>query len=375
MLRLLLIIPTLDRSGAEKQFCLLAEGLSKQGIEVEVVALTRGGPVEAHLTAANVPYSILGKRNRFDLTALRKLRKLIIEREPDVLLSCLFAGNSYARLATIGMGSRRPKILISERCVDSWKSSWQHWLDRRLRSRTDLLIANSQSVSDFYSTGGFPKDRIRVIPNGVISPSQPELTKAEFCEEIGIPAESKLIAFVGRLAPQKRLKDLLWAMQMLRHSRPDAYFLLIGEGPQRSELEYFAQDADAASHSRFLGHRDDAASLLHLIDVFWLASEFEGMSNSLMEAMACGKPVVVSDISPNRELVEHGKEGWIANLGDPAGFTQYTLKLLEDPETAQKIGAAGQQKMESEFSIKQMIDRFHSLIAEVCPESSAGNAR
>ncbi len=364
-MKLLLVIPTLDRSGAEKQFCLLAAGLSKQGIDVEVVSLTRGGPMEEVLDAAEIPVTILKKRRRFDINARRRLRRLIQQRRPDVVLSCLFAGNSYVRLATLGMKQHRPKIVISERCVDSWKSGWQFWLDRRLRSQTDLLIANSESVAAFYREKGFPAEKTRVIPNGVITPEQPDFTKTEFCQQIGIPGDSKLIAFIGRLAPQKRLKDLLWAMQMLRHSRPDTYFLLIGDGPQRGELELYAQETEAATHSRFLGHRDDAASLLHLIDVFWLGSEFEGMSNSLMEAMVCGKPVVVSDIPPNRELVEHGKDGWISNLGDTAGFTQYTLKLLEDTDAAEKMGHLGQQKMREQFSVEAMVERFRKILEEI----------
>lgn len=333
-------------------------------MEVQVVALTRSGPLEEILNAHQIPVTVLHKRSRFDLTALRKLRSLIRERQPDVLLSCLFAGNSYARLATLGMGGKRPKVLISERCVDSWKSGWQLWLDRWFQSCTDLLIANSESVATFYRQHGFPGEKIRVIPNGVEIPPPPSISKAEFCRQLGIPVDSKLIAFVGRLAPQKRLKDLLWAVQMLRHSRPDAYLLLIGDGPQRDELELYAEETEAATHTRFLRHRDDAASLLHLVDVFWLASEFEGMSNSLMEAMACGKPVVVSDIPPNHELVTHGQEGWISNLGDPAGFTQYTLKLLEDPQTAEKMGAAGREKMEQLFSVSSMVSQYFRMIDE-----------
>lgn len=362
MSKLLLIIPTLDRSGAEKQFCLLAVGLLRRGMDLEVVALTRGGSMQAELSAAQIPLTILRKKNRFDLGALRRLRKLILNRKADVILSGLFAGNAASRLATLGLGARTPRIIISERCVDSWKSGWQLRLDKWLRSRTDLLVGNSESVASFYRDQGFPDEKIQVVPNGVTQPPLPTLSKDEFCTAIGLPQDAQLIAYVGRLAPQKRLKDLLWAIQMLRFSQPNAYLLLIGDGPQRDELEFFARDTEAATNVRFLGHREDAGSLLHLMDAFWLGSEFEGMSNSLMEAMACGKPVVVSDIPANRELVEHGVDGWVANLGDPAGFTQYTQRLLDDPALAQQMGEAGAQKMLEKFSVDAMVQRYWDLL-------------
>nr|WP_271870203.1 glycosyltransferase [Planctomicrobium sp.] len=364
-MKLLMIIPTLDQSGAEKQFCLLAEGLSIAGIDVEVVVLTRGGPLEQRLSEAGIPVTILEKRFRFDLFVLRKLRKIILDRSPDVALSYLFAGNSSLRLALLGITRKRPKVLISERCVDSWKSRWQIALDRYLQPFTDLLIANSESVAEYYQSKGFPAEKIRVVPNGVIVPEMSNLSQKELCEAANIPIGSRCIAYIGRLAPQKRLKDLLWAIQMLRLSHPDSYLLIIGEGPLKDELLDYARTTEAETHVRFLGHRDDASSLLHLVDAFWLGSEFEGMSNSLMEAMSCGKPVVVSDIPSNRELVEHGVSGWIANLGDSAGFTQYTVRLLEDAKLSEQIGHAAQKRMADHFSIQAMVDTTESILNEI----------
>lgn len=364
-MRVLLLLPTLDQSGAEKQFSLLATHLPKADFEVQVVALTRGGPFEEVLRAADIPVTILNKRSKFDLRAISQLRKLILLTKPDVVISCLFAGNAYARLVTIGLGTARPKIIISERCVDVWKSRWQLWLDRLLRSHADCLVGNSKSVAEFYESQGFPKEKIRVIPNAVETPPLPGITRQELCDSLNIPTDAKLVAFVGRLAKQKRLPDLIWAAQILRQVDEKAYFLIIGDGPERNELELYARDVEAIEHVRFLGHREDASSLLHLVDVFWLASQFEGMSNSLMEAMSCGKAVVVSDIPPNRELVSHGTEGWIVNLKDSVGFSQYTVKLFEDPTTSAKMGNAGKSRMQNQHSLAKMVAAYAKHIREV----------
>ena len=380
MIRLALLIPTLDRSGAEKQFSLLAGMLPRAEFQVEVIALTRGGPYEEYLRDQGIPVTRLDKRGKLDLSALKRLKLWLQEHQPDILHSWLFAANAYGRMA-VGKGVRgqgtggreagvpnsphRPKVIVSERCVDSWKSGWQFWLDRRLLSRTDLLLGNSQSVADFYRSAGVPQEKLEVVPNGVEIPPVPKQSRAEFLQELNIPSDAKLVGYVGRLAKQKRLEDLLWAAQVLRQADPRAYFLVIGDGPERRTLEEYSRQVESAAHVRFLGHRDDGSQLLHHLDLFWLASDFEGMSNSLMEAMACGKPVLASDIPPNRELVTHGKEGYLINVGDGVGYAQFSIRVFENETLAKSLGDAARLKMTEHFSLEQMVARHAKIYRRV----------
>lgn len=364
MIRLQLVIPTLDRSGAEKQFALLATGLPRDEFRVEVVALTRGGPYAENIRQAGLPLTILKKRWRFDPPALRRLRRHLRERRPDIVHTWLFAANAYGRLA-VGSGAERPKLIVSERCVDVWKSRWQLWLDRRLIARTDRLIANAECVAEFYRGLGYPADRVSVIHNGVETPVPGVRAADSIREEFGIARGTRLIGYVGRLAPQKRLTDLIWAMELLRHLDHPVCLLIIGDGPQRSELEQFAREIRVDELIRFAGHRLDAASLIPHLDVFWLASDFEGQSNSLMEAMAAGVPVVVSDIAPNRELVTHIETGLVVPVGDKAGFAKATGQLLSDPDLAERLALAARLRMQRDFSIAQMIDGHVALYREI----------
>lgn len=363
MTRLTLVIPTLDRSGAEKQFALLAAGLPRDEFEVDVIVLTRSGPLEANLKNAGIPVHILGKRWRFDPGPILRLRRRLAETKPDIVHSWLFAANTAVRLAV--PKRNRPRVLVSERCVDSWKSGWQHWLDRKLWPRTDRMIGNSESVANYYAGQGIDRERIVVIPNGVSVPAAPATSRGEFLASLGLPAEAKVALYVGRLAKQKRVKDLLWAAQLVRQTIPEFRFVLVGDGPDRAELEQFAREVEVSKFVQFLGHRPDASSLLHHADVFWLASDFEGMSNSIMEAMACGKPCVVSDIPPNRELVLHDQTGYRINVGDSVGFAQFTARLLRDPDLASQLGAAGAARMADDFSVPRMIERHVELYREL----------
>jgi len=190
-------------------------------------------------------------------------------------------------------------------------------------------------------------------------------SKPALLAELEIPPGAPVIGFIGRMARQKRVDDLVYAMGLMAILRPDAYLLLIGDGPERERLMKFARDINIDHHIRFTGHRADAANLLRVMDVFWLASEFEGQSNSLMEAVAAGLPAVPSDIPPNRELGVDGETGLLVKVGDRVGFQQFTDRLLADLQLARRLGDAGRERMCREFSLDSMVAAYARLYREV----------
>ncbi len=363
-LRIALVIPTLDRSGAERQLALLACGLPKERFDVRVIALTRGGPYAAWLQAAGVPLVVLHKRMKFDPFALLRLRRELRSFQPDVVHTWLFAANAYGRLVS---GSRRTwKVVVSERCVDSWKAGWQLWLDRRLIPRTDLLVGNSHAVAEFYRGLGVPAERLRVVPNGVRVDAVPNDARSAVRRELGWPENVPVVAYVGRLARQKRLEDLLWAFELLRVLRQrDCRFVVVGEGPERESLERFAEQIGVREDVAFVGHRTDAARYLAASDLFWLASDFEGQSNSLLEAMALGVPVIASDIAPNREVIEPGVTGYRVPVGDRAAYSQAAQRLLENAAERDRLRAAAHDAVAQRHSVEGMVASYAALYDEV----------
>lgn len=364
MIRVLQIIPSLDRCGAEKQLTLLAQGLPRERFEVHVCALTRGGPLEAPLREAGIPVTILGKSWKIDPLAYARLRRLIVRLQPDLVHTWIFAANAYGRWAARSAGVRH--LVAGERCVDSWKQWHELAIDRYLARYTQRIVTNSSGVREFYAAHGLPTDKFVVIPNGV-APSEGGVLRprADVLAELGLPADAWLIAAVNRLWPQKRVKDLIWAADLLKIVNPRTHLLVIGDGPQRWRLERYRDQCEIADCVRFLGAREDVPSLLPHCQCLWLGSGYEGQSNAILEAMAAGLPVVATDIPGNRDLVVPEATGYLVPVGDRAAFARRTNALCADPELARRLGAAGRQRVLDEFSVAKMVDRHAALYEEL----------
>ncbi|MDR2642584.1 MAG: glycosyltransferase, partial [Planctomycetaceae bacterium] len=247
--RILFVIPTLDRSGAEKQLTLLACNLPRDEFEVEVAVLTRGGELEFDLSQAGICYHLIGKRFKIDPLALSRLKRIIRQFQPDIVHTWLFAGNCYGRYAAISCGVKF--IIAGERCVDLWKNGYQFWIDRYFEQKTNFIVTNSEGVKEFYIQHGLSADKFVVIPNAVIAPSSEIMpfSREEFLCRLGaadsmpvgdyVPVNNPkydfdaetyfpisnhtlsrqqpyIIGIVARLWAQKRITDALWVFESMR---------------------------------------------------------------------------------------------------------------------------------------------------------------
>jgi glycosyltransferase involved in cell wall biosynthesis len=357
------VIPTLDRGGAEKQLCLLANGLPEHGIEPHVVLLTRDGPLREQLEDSRIPVTLIGKHFRADPTAYFRLRRWLREWKPDVVHSWLFAANAYARKAALS--TEVPVILGSERCVDLWKTPAHFWIDRYLARRTDGITTNSTGVRDFYASHGIELNQIHVIANGILPRRVNAISREEACQRLGVEPSRHLIFSVGRLWPQKRYRDLVWAAELLGTLRDDVTYVIIGDGPQSDELLRFRDSLSKPDRVRFVGQRDDVAELLPHADLFWNGSEYEGQSNSILEAMQAGVCTVASNIPGNCDLIENQRTGRLVEPGDKADFARVSQHLLSNPDERKRLATAGREAIDEHFTVPRMVAEHADLYQQI----------
>jgi glycosyltransferase involved in cell wall biosynthesis len=368
--RILHIIPTLDRGGAEKQLVLLATRLPRDKFDVHVCTLTRSGPLSTRLGDARIPLHAVDKRWKIDPPAFWRLQRLIKGLRPSLVHTWLFAANCYGRQAALRSGV--PHVVAGERCVDRWKVWHELAIDRHLARRTDRIVTNSSGVVDFYVGHGIPAEKFAVIPNGIEPYATPvPKPRAQILDELGLPGNARLIGAVGRLWPQKGYKDLIWAAELLKVVRDDTHLVIIGDGPQYAQLLRWRDNLQIADRVHFLGHRDDVPALLPHLTCFWLGSAYEGQSNAVMEAMNAGIPVIATDIPGNRDLVVPEETGFLFPVGDRATLARLTHRLLDDPTLAQRLSEASQRRMREQFSVDQMVQRHAALYERIL----AGDSR
>lgn len=372
MLRVLQLIPTLDRSGAEKQMVLLAQGLPRDRFAVEVAALTRLGPLEADLRASGIPVTLIGKHAKVDPLALGRLIRFLRRGRFDVIQTWIHAADSYGRVAARRAGV--PVVVSAMMAVDLWKGRAELAVDRVLARWTDRIVGNSQAVADFYRGVGIPTEKLAVIPSGIAAEEPPAIDPVAIRRELGLPESGPLAIFVGRLAEQKGVADLIDALDILQHVRPDLRTLIVGDGPLRDRLEARARAFRLLDEQRvsFLGHRDDVPRLLAVADLLVLPSYYEGMPNVVLEAMRFGKPVVATAAPGTTEVVDPDRTGLLVPLRKPPALAQAIRRVVADPAFARTLGEAGRARVDAEFGVDRMVARFAKLYEELARSKGLG---
>jgi glycosyltransferase involved in cell wall biosynthesis len=361
--RILHIIPSLERTGTAKQMSLLVRGLDRGAFDVHVAALSSGGIMSAELAAAGIPFTVIGRRWQWDPGAFWRLKNFVYALHPDLIHAWTHAANAYGFAVSRVCGVKC--LVVSHRCVDWWKGGVELTMDRHIARRCARVVVNSPGVREFYESRGLPAEKICVISNGVALHGPSPATRGQLLAGLSLPEHSRLVGVMGPLQLQKRIKDAIWAADLLKVIRDDVHLLVLGDGPHRNRLEMFRDQVVICDKVHFLGERSDAERLLPHFDALWSTSAYEGQSNAILEAMASGVPVVATDIPGTRDIIVHQQNGYLVPVGARAGFARYTNNVLNDPALASRIGEAGRQRVREAFGVETMVQRYAELYREL----------
>ena len=361
-LRVALVITELGVGGAERSLTNLAIGLNRERFQPTVVSLAppptanRDLLVE-QLTASGVPIEFLGLRQPWQyLRGVRALRQRLTQILPDIIQSFLFHANVLSSQAASRINTHH---VTGIRVADP--SRWRAWLERVTTRRVDKIACVSESVAEHCQHfSGFAKEKLCIIQNG-IDLATLQNVKAINLERLGLHPERKVIAFAGRLHPQKSVPWLLQAASRFLHRLPDYDLIIAGDGPQRSKLENQARELDIASRVHFLGFRPDLHEVMAASQMVVLASKWEGMPNVLMEAMGLSKPVIALKAEGVRELLHDTNPIQLVQGHDFEAFANSIMHIAQDPLLATSIGQQNRQRIQQHFSLRTMVDAYEQL--------------
>jgi len=360
-LRVALIIATLDRAGTEKQVSLLARRLDPARFDVTVVALTRGGPYEQELRRAGISVHVLGKAFKYDLRVVPQLQDLLAAHHADIAYTWMFTANAFGRAAA--RLAHTPIILAAE--MDTgYKPPLHHRVDRFLARWTDAIVANSEGVRAYGLQHGWPANKVRMIHSG-IDLSDVEQNPALRGPLPGVPSGRTVVMTACRLTRQKGLLYLMWAIGILRYAKVGVQLWIVGDGPERGRLELEARRLRVDDHLTFLGARDDVPALLEHADIFILPSMHEGLSNSVLEAMVAGKPVIVSDVAGMSELVDRGRCGFLVEPGYPKSIASGIYQMIAHRDMRERMAREGQVRVRDLFSADRFVQAHQDLFTDL----------
>lgn len=360
-----LLIPGLDRiGGAERQTLLLANGLRRRGWQVSVVALSgSGSKAAAELIAADVTFLSLHMRKGLaDLRGWMRFNRWLRRERPDVV---------HAHLPHAAWLARWSRIAAPVRVlVDTLHSSSTGPLGRRFGYRfsnrlPDRVTAVSAAVAQAHLQARMvTAARLAVLPNGVdLETWKPHAeVRSAFRRVLGL--QGKFLWFAaGRLDPVKDYGTLLQAMVDV----PEAARLVIaGSGPMENELRRLSDELGLEDRVQFLGFEPNVLRWMRVANGFVLASRWEGLPMVVLEAAACGVPVVATDVPGTHEVVVDGVTGLLAAEGSATALAKAMTRMMEMPgEERRDLGERARQFVQERYSLDAALDRWEALYVEL----------
>lgn len=370
--KVLLFRPTLGEGGADRVTITLLRHLDRQAVRPSLVLVKRDGTLIDEVPK-DIPVIDLGA-SRLRFSWLR-LASVLRREKPDVLFSTSSGGNLVAALAHRIAFDPNRRLVLSERNTFSQvrREKRSPWLPvvtmtRRFYSRADRIIAVSEGVAkDLVQTLSLPEELVTAIHNPVVDEELYELSEQPV-DHPWVHEGTPIVLAVGRLVPQKDYPLLLRAFSRIRERRR-ARLIVLGEGESRKSLERLAERLGVRDDVDFPGFKKNPFPYMRNCTVFVLSSRFEGLPGALIQAMACGAPVISTDCpSGPAEIISEGSSGFLVPVGDENRLTEALERLLNDESLRRAFSEAG-KKAASAFAVGSMVRNYEEELLYETPGS------
>jgi len=366
----LFVLSTLGVGGSEQKIARLANRLKEEGVHV-MLACMNGPFTLEQVVRRDVPLRKLDRTGKFSFGTVLRLRRILVEEQPATVLAVNLYQALYVALASLLLPYRPRTVALVNTSTFRGHPLWKRIYQWVLRS-FDLTVHGSQAQREFWFKS---LDRERsaawrnstVIYNGVDSEHFSLIDAFESGKRLratlGVKPESLLIGTVSMCRPEKNQQVLLTTLRQLRVARVDAHLVIAGDGPMRGELERHAAALAISERVHFIDAIEDVRPVLAAMDLFVLPSiAVESFSNAALEAMAMGRPVLLSDIGGAREMINDGVEGYVVSPTELAArLPALIAALYADRRKRLQMGAAARARAVNCFSLPAMTAGYRGL--------------
>lgn len=357
--------------GPDKTILLSAERHNRARVEVVVAYIRDASDQEFSITEKagdrGFTYYEITERGKFDISVLRAIRKIVVRHDINLIHAHDVKSDLFAYIVRWWLWRRRIAVLST---AHAWvilgpRGELYRRLDLFLMKRFDHLIAVSDATRKEMVGAGIPEGLITVIHNGIDTESwSPGRAESSLRQELGLAGAFPVIGYVGRIMPEKDLETWLRAVASVSRRFPGARFVLVGDGRDgttQRDLEELAASLGIREKTLFPGYRQHLLPVYSSFDIFFLSSRREGLPNSLLEAMAMNLPVVTTDVAGAKELVVNGETGFVLPQGEAEQLGQAIITLAADDELRLRMGRAGRERVEKEFSFILRLGKIEDL--------------
>ena len=398
-IRIVRVIARLNMGGPALHVAYLTKGLEERGYDTTLVAgsLARGESsmsfVAEELGVDIYPLPQLSREISplYDTLSVLRLVGLIRRTRPHILHTHTAKAGAVGRLAALLAGDARPPIVVHtfhghvlRGYFNPFLTGLFRGLERGLAAKSTRLVAVGPHVrDDLVSLGVAPPEKFSVIRLGIDLErritDEGEL-RMELRRLFGVPAETFVVGWMGRMTAIKRVPDVLLVFQRLLARGLDARLCLVGDGPDRERVERRAHELGISRSTLFIGYQRDVAPYYAFFDALLLPSANEGTPVVAIEALASGRPVVATRVGGVPDVVTDGADGYLVPVGDVESMAERLAQLAADAALRRTLGEAGRERVIRRYRVERLIDDVDALYRELLseaglPQPSAGTPR
>ena len=351
-MNIVFVLASLGSGGAERVVSLLANKMVERGNQVEIVCLKFNDVY--YQTDSRVKVTLAMQQTQNRLTEVFWLRKYLKQQKPDVVIPFTEGVYCFTILSLLGTGI---PIIASERLDPAAMSTTRKVLKRLLLPFADWLVVQTQSIKDY-----FPKS-IQKKTSIIYNPVNDSVFNLPSLQGRAGERLNRIIS-VGRLYPQKNQAMMIRAFAKVADEFPDWQLVIFGEGPLRESLELIVDSLELQDRVLLPGRTEHVIEELRKSKIFCMSSDYEGMSNAMIEAICVGLPIISTNVSGTEELIRDGENGFIVEISDEERFTNCISQLISSPSLQDNMSVKNIQ-LAKIFNIDHIVGEWISLINTV----------